>query len=225
MRRPVRSSFLLLAWGLTVSGRVPAADIEPAHAENDALRLAAPRRGDARGSESDFPRAPLLQDDDTPAVEQEKLRKLAASANRDLKDLLRDAATADFISKPRDEKAADGTILRHSDLWFVVHAGLDAFDPDRRPAQKGEAKPVSAGGMTFSSRLVGDDELKARKIERADPRLQWFTHVSGDLLDRIHVDSTDRARGVAVVGLLGLRHADRPPLRRRPATGQPLVGA
>ena len=54
--------------------------------------------------------------------------------------------------------------------------------------------------MRFSGRRLSDDELKQRGITREDPKLEWYSHATGDLLDRIHVESTDHVRGTKSAG-------------------------
>jgi hypothetical protein len=48
--------------------------------------------------------------------------------------------------------------------------------------------------MRFTSKLLDDEGLKQRGITRSDPKLEWYTHVVADLLDRIHVEATDHLR-------------------------------
>ncbi len=47
--------------------------------------------------------------------------------------------------------------------------------------------------------------------------------MTGDLLDRIHVEATDHARGSTERGLLGVRLADRSAVRRRQGVPEPLA--
>jgi hypothetical protein len=199
MRPAARSIFLVLVFGLVSINSTQAADVEPAHAGNDLYQVLLRDGLTVDGTRIAFP-APLLHDGDPPAVEQSTLRKLAAFENRDLQEMLRKSETADFVIKIRDEKAGDGTIVRIAHVWFVVHAGLDAFDPSRNSGRKGDEKPVEAANMRFATKLLTDDELKARKIARADPSLEWFAHLSADILDRIKADATDRVRATRSEG-------------------------
>jgi hypothetical protein len=193
MRLLSRSLFLMVLGGLAAADLVRAANIEPGHAKND-IYVSLLRDGvTLAGTKVVFPE-PLLHDGDSPAAEQAALKKLANSANHDLEDLIKKSDLADFISKPSDEKAADNAMIRHGNVWFVVYADLDAFDPSKRTVRKDDGKPVSAANMSFTTKLIGDDELKARKIHRSDPKLEWFTHLTGDLLEKVHVESTDRMR-------------------------------
>jgi hypothetical protein len=139
-----------------------------------------------------FP-APLLSDGDSPAAEQVALRKLAGSAAA-VEELLRSSVTAPHILRLQDAKAPDGTLIRQGALWFAVHARLEDIDPAQLGTRGAEAKPVESGNMRFSSRLLEDTELTARGITRSDPKLEWYSHVVGDLLDRIHVEATDHMR-------------------------------
>jgi hypothetical protein len=49
--------------------------------------------------------------------------------------------------------------------------------------------------MRFSGRRLSADELKQRGITSVDQGLEWYSHLTGDLLDRIQVDATDHIRG------------------------------
>jgi hypothetical protein len=73
-------------------------------------------------------------------------------------------------------------------------AGLDEIDPAQLGGKKGGDQPVEAGNMKFQTRLVGDDALRQRGIERPNPDREWYNHVVSDLLDRIHVESSDHSR-------------------------------
>lgn len=54
--------------------------------------------------------------------------------------------------------------------------------------------------MRFSGRRLSHDELKQRGITNGDPNLEWYSHLTGDLLDRIHVEATDHVRGTKAAG-------------------------
>jgi hypothetical protein len=163
------------------------------HAANDVYQALLKGGVTLSGAHIAFP-APLLSDGDTPEVERAVLRKLAGSDSA-VEELLRNSVTAPQILKLQDEKAPDGTLIRSGTVWFAVHARLDEIDPAQSGARGAEAKPVEAGNMRFTSKLLDDDALKQRGISRSDPKLEWYTHVAGDLLDRIHVEATDHARG------------------------------
>ncbi len=121
------------------------------------------------------------------------LRKIAGD-DRAAKELLRDSVTAPFILKTRDVTAG-GSTVRVADLWFVVHARIEDIDPDR-VLRQADGKPVEAGNMRFENKFLSDRDLSDRKIEPLPPldgRTEWYTHLTGRLLDRIKVESTDRA--------------------------------
>lgn len=190
MRATAFSSFLVL--GLAAMGQAPAPDIEPAHAENDLYRSLTRDGVTLSGTHVTFP-AMMFRDDETPDAERKALRALAGSDNG-VKELVRDSVTAPHILKVHDQKAADGTIIRIADAWFVVRGDLAQFDPGQVAGRKGGGKPFVAGNMRFMSKLLGDDELKSRGIQRTSLLLEFYTHLTGEMLDRIHLDATDRAR-------------------------------
>jgi hypothetical protein len=144
------------------------------------------------GTHVDFPPM-LLHDGETPDAEKKALRTLAGS-DAAVKDFVRDSVTAPHILKVRSEKASDGTILRIVDVWFVVRGDLAEFDPAQVGVRKGGGKPVEAGDMRFESTLLGDDALTKRGIRRTSLLLEFHSHTTGDLLERIHVEATDRER-------------------------------
>jgi len=183
--------------GLAGSSLAPApagsSENETLHAENDVYQSLQRGGLTLSGVAIAFP-APLLRDGETPEAEHAVLRKLAGGEDA-LKELLRDSEFAPQILKPpRDVKASDGTIVRIVDLWFAVHAGLDDIDPARLGVRKVEAKPVEAANMKFLSTLLDAEELTKRGIERKNPDLEWYTHLTGDMLDRIRVEATDHTR-------------------------------
>jgi hypothetical protein len=188
--RPLAFS-LWLGISLTAMGQAPHPDIEPAHLEND-LYLTLVRDGITMAGTHVVLPAPLLRDGAPPDVEKAALRTVAGS-EKAVKELTRDSVTAPHILKVRDLKGKDGTILRLADVWFVVRGSLDSFDPSRTDVRGTGGKPVEAGNMRFETKPLGDDVLKAAGITRTDPRLELFTHMTGDMLDRIHFESTDRA--------------------------------
>jgi hypothetical protein len=191
MRLPFGSSFAIA--GLVAVSVAAAPDIEAPHARND-VYVSLLREGvTLAGKTITFP-MPLLHDGDSPDVERAALRKLAGS-DEGVKELLRDSVTAPQILRIHDEKGTDGTIIRVADLWFAVHASLEEIDPGQLGGAREDAKPFEAGNMRFTNHVLTDDELKTRGIVRADPKLEWYTHLAADLLDRIRVEATSRARG------------------------------
>ena len=193
MRPPNRTWFL--TWSILLGGlfTARAADIDPAHPDNDLYQALLRDGATLAGKQIRFP-APSFHDDDTPAVEHAALVKLAGS-ERALKDLVYNAPPAPFIIKIRDVETPDRTSIRVVDTWFVIYTDLEKLDPTRLSQSREDGKPVSAGGMTFVSRLLNDDDLKERKIARVHPHLEWYTHNTGDLLEEVHFETTDRALG------------------------------
>jgi hypothetical protein len=183
-----------LGLGATLLGLAPApaTQSEAPHAANDVYQALLRDGLTLSGAHITFP-APLLSDGDTPEAERAALRKLAGSDSA-VEELLRNSVTAPQILKLQDEKAPDGTVIRSGSLWFAVHGRLDEIDPAQLGARSAESKPVEAGNMRFTSKLLGDDELKPRGITRSDPKREWYSHIVGDLLDRIHVEATDHLR-------------------------------
>jgi hypothetical protein len=195
MPGPVRPLLLLLipiTASLTPACAL-AADVEPAHAKNDVYQTLQRDGFTLAGTHVAFP-APLLLDGDSSEKERAALRKLAGS-DAALAELLRNSVVAPQILKIRDEKTADGTLIRIADLWFAVHARLEEIDPAKMGGKKGQGESVETGNMKIRSVLLSDDELKTRGITGRDPQLEWYSHMTGDLLDRIHVESTDHAQG------------------------------
>ena len=208
--RSARSLILFPASPPCAWPRPPTSDAP--HAANDVYQSLLHDGITLAGTHVAFP-APLLKDGDTPDAERAALRTLAGSDGA-VQDLLRNSVTAPQILRIRDEKAADGTLIRVAHLWFAVHARLDEIDPAQLGGRGDDGKSVEAGNMRFSGRRLSDDELKQRGITRGDPKLEWYSHVTGDLLDRIHVEATDHVRGNAGGGLLGVRQPDRSAIRR-----------
>jgi hypothetical protein len=189
-----RSRALWLGLGLCLAAPavIVAAEEADSHTANDVYQGLLRDGLTLAGTHVGFP-PPLLSDGDTREAEQAALRKLAGSDSA-VQELLRNSVTAPQILKLHDERASDGTMIRVAELWFVVHAGLQQIDPSQLGGRGAEAKPVEAGNMRFSTRLVDDVELKKREITRSDPSLEWYSHTTGDLLDRIHVEATDHVR-------------------------------
>jgi hypothetical protein len=177
-----------------------AAAPEPAgpHAANDLYQELQGEGVTLAGKRIMFP-APMLRDDLTAAEERAALRRLAGSEGG-VDELLRNSVTAPVVVRLRDEKAADGTLIRIADVGFAVHATLDEIDPARLTGRGDDSKPVEAGNMRFTNRFLGDDELARCGIRKADPKLEWYSHSKADLLDRIRVETTSRGRGTRSEG-------------------------
>ncbi|QEH32608.1 hypothetical protein OJF2_10870 [Aquisphaera giovannonii] len=167
------------------------AAIEPAHRRNPVYEEALRTGLEIDGRANPLP-SPILRDGMDAAAERAALLRVAGS-ERALADLLRDSVTAPYILKVRDKKAKDATI-RLVDLWFVVRADLDALDPAEVAGQS-SAKPVEAGNMRFESRLLADDELKAKGKAAAHGRdlSRWYVAITSVLLDRIELHAIDEA--------------------------------
>jgi hypothetical protein len=181
---------LLTACAVVLLGSGP--DIEPPHAGN-ALYGSLRHAGVTIGDHALKLPAPLFDDGQSAAAEGAALRKLAGS-DRSVAELTRDSVSAPFILKLRDEPAGADTTIRLGDLWFVVRADLDAIDP-ARAAREAAGKPVEAGNMRLESHLLTAEELAARRsppLRQDQEKQAWFVHVTGRLLDRIHLEATDQ---------------------------------
>jgi hypothetical protein len=181
-----------VALGLIVSITSAAPPIEPAHAGNDLYRHLIDGGWTAAGAHVTFP-APSLTDRMAADAERAALRGIAGS-DRDVAELTRDSVTAPFILRTHDLRAADG-LIRQADLWFVVRAGLDAINPDTLSAGGDPGQPVEAGNMRFTGRKLSADDLAGHNLAPQGPqagRREWFVHLTGRLLDRLHVEATDR---------------------------------
>jgi hypothetical protein len=144
------------------------------------IRLPAPRLHDGLGAEQ----------------QHAELRKITGS-DQGAAEFLRDSISAPIVLKLRDDRSA-GYVVRQGDLWFALRADFDAIDPDQLRLKTRDQKPVEAGNMRFESRILEAADLKPLGIEAPKqegfPR-EWYLHLTGRLLDRIHVEQTER--GVA----------------------------
>ncbi len=137
--------------------------------------------------------APTLADGLDADQTKEVLRKVAGNEDS-ARQLLRKSVTAPFILKTRDVMGGK-SIIRVVDLWFVVHARLEEIDPDR-PLRQSDVQAVEAGNMRFESKILSQQDLKDRKIDplpATEGRKEWYTHLTGRLLDRIKVEATDHS--------------------------------
>ncbi len=180
--------FLLVGQAPAESGPTP---LEPAHRANT-VYVEALRSGLASEGQADPLPPPMLKDDMDAAAQRAVLLRVAGS-ERAVDDLLRDSVTAPYVLKVRDQKQKDATI-RLVDLWFVVRADLNALDPAEVAGQS-SGKPVEAGNMRFESRLLKDEEMKAKgKSARHGRELsRWYVELKGLLLDRIELEAIDEA--------------------------------
>ena len=134
----------LACWlGLAATSQAPAA-VEPEHAANAVYRElldgelaldgdARPVRGARRGDG-------LIEQ-----AARAALRKVAGSGSK-ADEMLADSVTAPFIVKVRDVTTKGPTLIRAADLWFVVHADLDAIDP-AEVAEEGRQARGRRGGQ------------------------------------------------------------------------------
>jgi hypothetical protein len=163
-------------------------EVEPPHAANALFQALRTEGIPIAGTKVTFP-PPILTDGLPAEAERAALKGVAGSEGK-LNDLLSDSISAPFVLKVHDDDGGDGMIIRRSDLWFVVRADLAALDPAEIARRASDARPVEAGNMRFESQRLGDGDLRARGIEPVDR--EWFVHVTGRLLDRIHVEATDQ---------------------------------
>lgn len=164
----------------------------PAHPENPVYRDLLDHGWTADGVRVRFP-APTLADGATPADEAAALRTLAPTAS-ELAELTRVSVSAPLVLRTRDVKTPGG-VVRQGDLWFVLRASLDAIEPDKAAEGVGEGKPVEAGNMRFSGRRLDASTLEQLRIGPTAARPsggEWYVHLTSRLLDRLHVEATDR---------------------------------
>lgn len=137
---------------------------------------------------------PRLRDGLSKEEQQKALVEIAGS-ERAVRDFVRPSVTAPHVLRLHDEKTETGDVIRGGKLWFVVYADLDEIDPAAFARKAAESRPVEAGNMRFTSKLLEPGELQKRMIPVAtnDSEAQeWYVHLSGRLLDRIEVEDTDR---------------------------------
>ena len=96
--------------------------------------------------------------------DQEAALRTVAGSDAKAGDLVRDSVSAPFILKIRDLPSDGTTLVRMVDLWFVVHADLDALTRPWPRAAAASETPVEAGNMRFTSVKVSADDLKANQI-------------------------------------------------------------
>ncbi len=181
-----------LIW-LCIPALAAGPDVEKDHAANVVFRALLDGDLSLEGTRIDFP-APTLGDGQPAEAQREAFEAIAGSNGR-AADLLRDSVSAPFVLKVRDIPTKGGSVVRAADLWFVVHADLDAVDTD--DVTPGESRPVEAGNMRFEGREVTAEELKARGIAPVEPASgrsprEGYVLSIGTLLDRLHVEATSR---------------------------------
>ena len=190
-----------LVLGLIATSAPAAPPIEPGHAANPVYAALREHGWTAGGTHVTFP-PPTLVDRMSPDDERAALRTIAGS-DRDVAELTRDSVTAPFLLKTHDLEAAEG-LIRQAALWFVVRASLNAIKPDKQAGGTGEGKTVEAGNMRFTAhRLRAEEVVKPdlgqndlsdlrNRTRRGPGQSEWYVHLTGRLLDRLHVEATDR---------------------------------
>lgn len=148
--------------------------------------------GTARLGEVAVKLDPPTLGDDMDADRQRAALLAVAGSKGKLDDLLRDSVSAGHVLKIRDLHAAGPTIVRGVDLWFAVHADLDAVDPADALGKARGGKPVEAGNMRLDARPLTEEEAAAFDLKPPAGARQWFLKTDGRLLDRIGYESTDR---------------------------------
>jgi hypothetical protein len=178
--------------GALFAAQAPDTDLEPAHAANP-LYQAALKDGLKVGETRLTLPPPALRDGVPAADETAALHRIAGS-ERAAADLTRDSVSAPFKLSTRDQQVGDLGVIRAADLWFVVRAGLDDIKPETASGGEGEGKSVEAANMRFSARRLDEADLAGRGIKTGggQKEREWYVHMTGRLLDRIHVEATDR---------------------------------
>jgi hypothetical protein len=189
----------VVAFGTVVTAQAEPGGVEPGHAANPFYQALLEKGWKVGETHVELP-APKLADGASADEERATLRAVAGSGP-ELDEFLRDSVSARFVFKTHDLPAAGG-LVRQADLWFVVRADLDAIDPDKA-VEGGEGKEVEAGNMRFQARTIGPEELGKRGIissERTSPVHESYMHLTGRLLDRVHVEATDRVAATRTEG-------------------------
>jgi hypothetical protein len=140
-----------------------------------------------------FP-GPKLGDKRSAEAEHRALIEIVGS-EREVAEFTRDSVSAPFIFKVHDIAAGDKGIARVADLFFIVRASLDQVDPSNADTSALEGKTVEAGNMRFTGARIDPKELAALGIHPAHAdsgKTEWYIHMIGRMLDRIHVEVTDR---------------------------------
>lgn len=180
----------LVVVSLLVAG--PAPPIEDAHTANPVYPSLVTGGIEIDGQAIRLPE-PRFVDGQPAAVQRAELVKIAGS-ERAVSEFLRDSVSAPLVVRLRDEPTRDH-LVRQGDVWFAVHADFETIDPDALGLKPSDSRPVEAGNMRFTSRILEGRDLASRGIEppRAEglPRL-WYVHLTGRLLDRIHVEETEQ---------------------------------
>jgi hypothetical protein len=166
----------------------------PSHESNPVYRTMVDKGITIAGKSLKFPE-PRVRDG-LSADEQRGLLREIAGSERAVDELVRRSVTAPFVLRLRNDTTGQGDLIRGGDLWFVIHADLDAIDPAEFARRSSDGRPVEAGNMRFTGKLLEPSQLEARKLEVAgkpEEAHEWFAHLSGRLLDRIQVEETDHS--------------------------------
>lgn len=178
---------------LAIVTGAPASTVEQAHQENRVYRSLLDEGINIEGQSLRFS-PPRLRDGQSAAEQKGALRKIAGSDGA-VAELLRESVSAPFILKVRDEPSSKDPLIRGGELWFAVRADLDAIDPHEGAKRASSASDVEAGNMRFASHLLGSEALSSRSLAlpaQARAEQSWYVHLKGRLLDRIHVEATNR---------------------------------
>jgi hypothetical protein len=181
-----------ILWILATGVLAQKPDLEPEHAANRVYKAIVQDGVSIDGTTVQWP-APLLRDGQSAEEQRAALKKLLGS-DQEVNDLLRNSVTAPQVVKVHDEPSGGkgGTIVRSADVWFVVYADLGSLDPEKAAERAGKNEPVEAANMRFKSELLKPAQVKESGLSEPDPHKEWYAHVTGDLLYRIHVEATDQ---------------------------------
>jgi hypothetical protein len=166
--------------------------LEPEHEANPVYKALMHDGLELAGTKVHWP-APVLHDGQTAEEERAALKTLLGS-ERAVDDFLRDSVTApEVVRIPSEPPSSQNTdLVRQAAVWFVVYADISALDPEGAAKRAGRGEPVEAGNMKFQSVLLKPSDLKAQGLHEPDPKQEWYAHVTGSLLYRIHVEATDQ---------------------------------
>ena len=142
------------------------------------------------GTHIDVP-APSVPEEGTADQERAALLKIAGSPAA-VKDMTYDSVTADDVLKKHNVKTKDGNI-RVLDLWFIVYANLDEFDPEKATSGAEDGKPVGAGNMMFVSKKLDASALAAKGIKLAHESgtMESYSVFNGKLLENVEFQTTN----------------------------------
>ena len=182
----------ILLLGMTLTAQLPAARAKTLHSDNPVYSTLQSDGADFAGVHVAFP-TPLHVAGMSAEDERVALKRLVGS-DRSLAEFTRDSVSAPFILKTRDETAAGRGVVRIAALWFVVRASLDDINPAAADPSTSGGKTVEAGNMRFGATRIEPNDLATRALSPAGGKEahEWYVHLTSRLLDRIHVEATDR---------------------------------